>query len=478
MTNNKPGIIKSTGAYSLGMIFLRASNFLLLPFYSQSFSTSDFGSYTLLLSFYTILAVIVQAGFQTALTKFYVEADSASRKKIVFSTVVNTLTILSFIVAVGLVALAGRTSLLLTATQRYDTIIISTAILLIVETVGYYNLHLLRAREESGKYVFVVSISAIINLFFNVLFIAWFKFGIIGIFFAQIFSSCVSLALSFRYIKNDYTFQIDYQLLKKIFLFSMPMLAAGILSTFVDLADRFLINHYLSSKEVGSYSFAYRIAMVMNIVVISFGAAWSPRSLDDAKQKNIHTSFPIVFTKLCFMLSFVFLAVSLFADNLFNFQLFGKTLFAKEYYSGIVIIPFILASYMFRGIASFYSVYPLTTGKSYHFFIGDLIGFITNILLNIFLIPRFGLLGAAAATLVSYFLIAGYSFIISHKALYFEYEKLKLAIIILATAILYLLSGYFNTIGVDVIFILSYLLLGYKLFLGGKFSLQAPDEAT
>lgn len=476
MTNNKPGILKSTGVYSIGMIFLRASNFLLLPFYSQSFSTSDFGNYTLILSFYTILAVFVQAGFQTALTKYYVEAESANQKKIVFSTIVNTLTLLSIVFAVALIASSGKTSLLLTATQNYNTIIISTAILLIIETVGYYNLHLLRAREESGKYIFVVSVSAIVNLFFNVLFIASFKLGIIGIFFAQILSSTVSLLLSFRYIKNDYAFKIDYQLLRKLLLFSMPLLAAGILSTFVDLADRFLINHYLSTKEVGSYSFAYRIAMVMNIVVISFGAAWNPRSLDDAKKNNTSTTLPVAFIKLCFMLSFVFLAVSLLVDNLFILQFYGKTIFAQEYSSGMIIIPFILAGYMFRGFSSFYSVYPLTTGKSYHFLIGDLIGFITNILLNVLLIPKLGLLGAAIATLFSYFFIALYSFVISYNALQIEYDKMKMTMMILTTAILYLLSRYINNVGADIILVLGYLWFGYRLFLGGKFRLNSPDE--
>jgi len=476
MKTGKPGIIKSTGLYSLGMIFLRASNFLLLPFYSQVFSTSDFGNYTLILSFYTILAVVVQAGFQASLTKYYVEAESSDEKKKIFSTAVSTLGIISVIFAFGLIFFAHQTSILLVTTSDYSSIIISMAVLLIIETIAFYNLHLLRAREESKKYVLVVSISAIINLLFNFIFISSFQLGILGIFLAQIVSSSISLLLSYRFIKNDFSFQIDYRLLKKLFVFSLPLLAAGILSTFVDVADRFLINHYMSAKEVGSYSFAYRIAMMMNIVVISFGSAWNPRSLDDYKKKIFSTTLPVVFTKLFFLLTFVFLAVSLLIDNLFTFQFYGKTFFGKEYYSGIFIIPFILLSYLLRGLSSFYSVYPLTTGKSYHYLIGDLVGFTSNILLNIYLIPRYGLIGAAIATLSSYFLIALYSFMISYKALNFKYEKGKLLFISFLTITFYLVSSYVDSLGIDILLIVSFLLLGYFVLLDRKLSFNVIEE--
>ena len=476
MTVNKPGIVKSTGLYSLGMIFLRASSFLLLPFYSQVFSTSDFGNYTLILALYTILAVIVQAGFQTSLTKYYVETESPMEKKLIFSTTVNTLSILAIALSFFLIVFSNQASLLLGTTKASSSIIIAAALLLIIETVSFYNLHLLRAREESKKYVFIVTISAIVNLCFNFLFIAAFKYGVLGIFLAQIVSSTISLLLSYRYVKNDYSFQIDQRLLKKLFIFSMPLLAAGILSTFIDLADRFLINHYMSAKEVGSYSFAYRIAMVMNIVVISFGSAWSPRSLDDIKKKIISSTLAAVFTRLFFMLTFVFLAVALLIDDLFAVQFFGKPLFAKEYYSGIFIIPFILVSYLFRGLSSFYSVYPLTTGKSYHYLIGDLIGFVTNILLNVLLIPKYGLLGAAVATLVSYFFIALYSFIISYQALDFIYEKWRIILMITVTTVFYLISSNTHYFIVDVILVVSYLFVGPRIFLGRKFTLNLFKE--
>ncbi len=460
----------------MGMIFLRASSFLLLPFYSQVFSPSDFGNYTLILALYTILAVVVQAGFQASLTKYYVESESLNEKKLIFSTTVNTLTIFAVILGVFLIIFSERVSILIGTTGSFASIIIAAAFLLVVETVSFYNLHLLRAREESKKYVFIVTLSAIVNLGFNILFIAVFNFGILGIFLAQIVSSSISILLSYRSIKNDYSFQIDYRLLKKLFIFSMPLLAAGILSTFVDLADRFLINHYMSAKEVGSYSFAYRIAMVMNIVVISFSAAWNPRSLDDVKKKIISATLPTVFTRLFFMLTFVFLAVALLVDDLFTFQFFGKTLFAKEFYSGIVIIPFILVSYLFRGLSSFYSIYPLTTGKSYHYLVGDLIGFLTNLLLNILLIPVYGLLGAAAATLLSYFFIALYSFIISYKALDFIYEKWRLILMITVTTVFYLISSTVHYFLIDAIVVAAYLFIGPRLFLDRKLTFNPFKE--
>lgn len=477
MKRGKAGVIKSTGLYSVGMIFLRASSFLLLPFYSKVFTPEEFGNYTLILSFYTILAVIVQAGFQATLTKYYVEAENKNDKKSIFSTIVNTLTLVSITAALILTLFSRQTSLLLIGVKDYNTIVITAAVLLIIETVTFYNLHLLRAKEESKKYVSIVTSSAIVNLFSNYLFIAVFKFGIVGIFFAQIVSSSVSFLMSIESIKDDYSLKIDSRLLKKLFIFSIPLLVAGILSTLVDLADRFIINHYLGAKDVGSYSFAYRIAMVMNIVVISFGSVWNPRSLDDIKQKLISQTMPCVFTKLLFLLSFIFLGVSLLIDDLFTFNISGKVLFGQEYYGGVIIIPFILLSYLFRGVSTFYSVYPLSSGKSYHFLVGDLLGFISNIFLNIVLIPIYGLVGAAIATLVSYLIIAAYSFLISFKVLRIRYEKLKLLSMLMISLIFFATSYKMKNLYLDITLLVSYFLYGFGTLVGRNFMINLFDES-
>lgn len=477
MKGDKVGVIKSTGLYSLGMIFIRASSFILLPFYAKVFTPIEFGNYTLILSFYTILAVIVQAGFQTALTKYYVEAEATNERKSIFSTIINSLTIVSITAALILTLFSKQTSLLLFGIKNYDAIVITAAVLLIIETVTFFNLHLLRAREETKKYVYIVSISAIVNLLSNYLFIAVFKFGIVGIFFAQIVSSSVSLLMSIGYIKNEYAPKINTRLLKKLFIFSLPLLTAGILSTLVDLADRFIINHYLGVKEVGSYSFAYRIAMVMNIVVISFGSVWTPRSLDDIKKKRVSQTMPNLFTKLLFLLTLLFLIVSFLADDLFLLNISGKAFFGHEYYGGVIIIPFILLSYLFRGVSTFYSVYPLSSGKSYHFLVGDLLGFISNIFLNIILIPMHGLVGAAIATLVSYFIIAAYSFLISFKALNIRYEKLKIISILLISLIFFAISYKMKNLFIDFTLLLTYFIFGAGLLVGRNINFKLFDES-
>ena len=154
-----------------------------------------------------------------------------------------------------------------------------------------------------------------------------------------------------------------------------------------NVADRFILNIYVGREQVGLYSFSYRIAMIMSILVASFSTAWSPHSLKLYYSFDYKLSFGKILNKLVAVSSILLLAVSLLAQYLFNIHIFSFFLFNPVYRAGIVIIPFVMIGYIFNGISAYYSVYPSVSNKSYHILIAEMTAFGVNVLLNIILIP-------------------------------------------------------------------------------------------
>lgn len=428
-------LLKSTAWYTFGNLFARSLGFILLPFYSNLIPAEDFGRYALLMSAYAVMSAVYQGGLFPGFSKYFLETDDENKRKKIFASCFSLILLTSLVITIISSFFSQKVSSLILGSPQYGRLVLLTAWMLFIDTVFLTVLHLLKTKEESKQVIYYTSLSAVFNLILNFFFVFYLRRGVEGIFLAQLFSGGVIVVIMAGVLKDNFSFRSDNAVLRSILIFSFPLLIAGILSTFVDVADRFILDHFMDKKLVGIYSFSYRIAMVMNIFVISFRTAWTPYSLRLLrKEKDYSILFGHSFTRLIAISLLMFLAVSLFIKDLFGFHLGGGTLFNAEYAPGLVIIPFILLGYMFSGLISFYSVYPYQSGKSYHFLISDLAAFIVNIGLNFILIPKYGILGAAAATMVSFFTGFIYLFVVSRPVKVVYQVKELLTLILYAVA--------------------------------------------
>jgi O-antigen/teichoic acid export membrane protein len=431
---------KSVAWYGLGNIFIRSVSFILLPFYSNLITTTEYGNYALLMSVYSIISVLYQFGLYGSLNKFYIEESSEEKKKIIFSSLLNFIVLIGVISTIVLCFFSGGITKIILGSTGYSSLMMLIFITLFIETICFYIILLLKTKELSKQAVIYSGTGAVLNLIFNIVFVFIYRLSVAGIILAQLLSSAVLFLFMIRAIRGDYIPKIDPLVIRMLLKFAYPLLLAGFLSAAVDVADRFILNYFLGTSEVGIYSFAYRIAMVMNVFVISFRTAWNPHSLNLFYSDDYKSSFGTTLSKLVAISCIILLAVSLFSKYLFEISIEGLYLFNSIYKPGIIILPLVLTGYIFSGISSFYSVYPNISNKSHHFLVSDLIAFISNIIVNIIFIPKYGIIGAAFATAIGFLFGAAYLFFISRDQIKIDYQTKNLSIIILS-ALIFLFAG-------------------------------------
>ena len=285
MQNNK-SLSGSTIWYSVGNFVVRSISFILLPLYSHLISTADFGIYSLLMSFYAIAAVLFQSGMQNALMKYYLEDDDVERRKKIFSSIINSIGVLGILFTLAGILFSKQISRFILGSAQYSNLTILLFTSLFFDTLGYFGLQLLKTQEKARKVVVYSVASAVINLVLNVLFVYSFKFGVEGIFYAQIISSVFLLLFLLKDIFAEYKPAIDMKFIKLAFMFSLPIILGGFMSSAVDVCDRFFLNIYTDKNIVGIYSLSYKIAMVMNVFIISFRTAWIPHALNLSKSSD------------------------------------------------------------------------------------------------------------------------------------------------------------------------------------------------
>jgi O-antigen/teichoic acid export membrane protein len=453
----KSGLFQATAWYGIGNLVVRLVSFILLPLYSNLIPVEQFGIYSLMMSVYAISGVFYHFGMNASLTNFYLKENDESARKVIFSTIVNAIIILGLVLTVIAFSISSFLTVRILGSTEYSILLILLFIIIFVETVSNYILQLFKTLELSKKVVLYLFVGAIINLLLNIWFVFGLRIGIKGIIYAHLLTAIVVFVLLLPLVKGSYTFAIDKKILTSAAIFSLPLFISGIFSSGMDVADRFILDHFLGKKEVGEYSFAYRLAMITNIFVISFRAAWMPYALNKYKEGNYHENFGKILIKVLAIGVFILLSVSFFADDLFNVKLFGKNLFNPLYKTGLIILPYVVIGYIFNSLASFYSLYPFTANKSYHFLISDGLGIISNLALNFFLIPIYGLLGAGIATSVSFMVAAGYLYFISQDKIEIVYPKKEIINICLTVIVLLVLGMIFTYLWVQILCVILFL---------------------
>lgn len=462
----KSGLFEATAWYGMGNLVVRLVSFILLPLYSNLIPVEQFGIYSLMMSVYAISGVFYHFGMNASLTNFYLKENDESARKIIFSTIVNAIIILGLVLTVIAFSISPFLTDKILGSREYSSLVILLFIIIFIETVSNYILQLFKTLELSKKVVIYLFVGAIINLLLNIWFVYGLRMGINGIIYAHLLTAIAVFVLLLPLVKGSYTFRIDKKILTTAVLFSLPLFISGLFSSGMDVADRFILDHFLGKKEVGEYGFAYRLAMLTNIFVISFRAAWMPYALNRYKEGNYRENFGKILIKVLAIGVFILLAVSFFADDLFEIKLLGKNLFNPIYKTGLIILPYVVIGYIFNSLASFYSLYPFTVNKSYHFLISDGLGIISNLALNFILIPIYGLLGAGIATSISFIIAAGYLYFISKDKIEIAYPKKEIVIIFLGGMIILFLGMIFNYLWIQVISVILFLLVlifGVKL---------------
>jgi O-antigen/teichoic acid export membrane protein len=173
----------------------------------------------------------------------------------------------------------------------------------------------------------------------------------------------------------------------------------------------------------------------MMLVVGMFDYAWRPFFLTHARDKDAPRLFSKVFTYLVTLLMLVFVTGSLFVEDIVRVKVFGRYFINPDYWGGLSIVPIVLMAYVFTGAYVNFVVGIYLEKKTKYLPYATGAGALVNVVANLILIPRFGIAGAATATLLSYLVMAIGIYFPSQRFYHVEYEWSKLLRVLSAACV-------------------------------------------
>ncbi|RZK31488.1 MAG: polysaccharide biosynthesis protein, partial [Hymenobacter sp.] len=151
----------------------------------------------------------------------------------------------------------------------------------------------------------------------------------------------------------------------------------------------------------GVYGASYKLSIFMSLVTQAFRYAAEPFFFSQSTEKNSPATFALVLKWFTLSCTLIFIGISL------NLSWIGPRFLGKpEYLPGLVVVPILLLANLFLGVYYNLSVWFKLTDKTYYGTYIGAAGAVLTIALNFVLIPVFGYLGCAWATLACYFMMA------------------------------------------------------------------------
>jgi O-antigen/teichoic acid export membrane protein len=385
---------RHSAVYGLGGIVSRVLAVFLLPLYTRFLDTEDLGAVGLIVALSAVLVTILRLGISSAFFRFYFDSpEPAQRRLVVRTSFWFTMASATLGLAAGVLLAEPIADLL----GLDDANLVRAGFVGIWAQMNYEQLtSLFRAEERSTAFVLASLANIAVTIGATILLVVVWEQGALGVIVGN-FTGTLAVYLALLAVHREQLgLQFSRPLLREMNRFGVPLVPAALALIAVNFSDRFFLVHLASLDEVGLYEIGVRIASAMVLLLTAFRMAWPAFAYsieDDAEAKR---TYAFVLTYLVVVASWLALALGLLAPWLV------RLLTQPEFYEGESVV----APLAFGGVAyAAYIVMAIGVGRAKRTqFNWVITGFaaVVNVALNLILIPPYGIMGAAVATVASY----------------------------------------------------------------------------
>ena len=397
MSINSKKLLKTSLVYAAGQILIQAINLLLLPIYTNKLGVIEYGKISTITAFTGFISSFLILSIQSGLCRFY--KDEVDKNKIV-NTALNFAYLISGVMLI-LVCILGKpfSKIIFGFGDSYKILCIVIITSMVSQIIGIYTSKYIM--EYKALKVCIIQVSQISLQFIIIIYLViYMNIGLMGVLYGQLLASFTVLIILTLIEARNYKFEMDKLLLKNMTTFSLGLLPVNLSGWILTLSDRYFIKHYNGFGDTGVYNLGYQFGMLINPLFITpFLSSFTAYKFEIYKNENAKEEFKSLFRKYNVIGCFIMLGIAIYSK--FGIMVFANNDFANAY----KVVPLILYSYFLYGKTGYYALGFQIENKTYK--IGMYMGYaaLLNIILNFFLVPEGGMIGAAIATIISYFLL-------------------------------------------------------------------------
>lgn len=472
---NLKSLAKDTAIYGLSSIVGRFLNYLLVPLYTYKIAAESggYGIVTNLYAYSALLLALLTFGMETTFFRF--SGKEGERSETVFGNAVKMVggVSLLFVLLVFLFLRPISSAMGYAAHPEYIACFAMIAALDAVQSIFFARL---RQQHRPVKFMALKMTFIVLNIALNLfIFLLMpsirgldtiyqrFDGGVGLIFFANLV--CTAL-VSFGFIPEIRSVGkgFDRGLARRMLAYSLPLLLLNLVGILNQVADKILFPYLMPGPQgqvqLGIYGACVKIAMIISLLTQAFRYAYEPIVFAGNKDRNSPETLQdgmkyfVIFTVLAW------LAVMFYLPLL-------KYFIQSGYWSGLRVVPIVMAAEVFMGVYFNLSFWYKLTDKTWWGAVMSGVGAAVMIAVNVIFVPRYGYMACAWGGFAGYGTAMLLSLIIGQKNYPLHYDYLCMGRFLLIAAAMYLLYRFIPLSDVwkmvlGTLFLLLYCALVYR----------------
>ena len=394
MKNNAKYLLKNIGLLTLSNFGSKILVFLLVPLYTRLLTTEEYGIYDIYLTTITLLIPILSLNIVEAVMRFTL--DKKIEKSSVF-TIGLKIAIRSIMYCMILVVINYLTNFISIFNQYPQYFLLYYSLNILYDLVTQF----VKSMEKILDFAIASILNSLTMLLLNILFLAIFKMDLRGYFLANCIAFLLPIAYLvvrlrlWRYIRKK---SEDKKLKNEMIKYSSPLIMNTIGWWITNASDRYILTAMKGLSENGIYSVSYKIPSILNVIQAIFSQAWimsAVKAYDEEEAEFINKTYTIYNALFVIMCSVIIIFV----------KMITRILVSSDFYEAWKYGPFLMISVLFTSLSNFLGGIFAASKQSSMLGKTTIMGAIINIVLNVILIKNIGTMGAAIATMISYFFV-------------------------------------------------------------------------
>jgi O-antigen/teichoic acid export membrane protein len=391
----------------LGPILLNGISFFTIPIFTRLLGAENYGVYTIYASYQGLLLILMSLQTQAAIAPTSIYYNGKERDKCLSNTLSITLTscvVCSVLILACLPWIVKATGLS-----------VAMIVVMLLHTVGMAGTQWALAKfayDKQAKSNFIWSTTvALLGVGLSLLFIlVWMKNqpSYFGYAMGHMLPYAIAGAGFFVYFLAKGRSFFNKEMWKFCLPLCLPLLFHGFSNVLLHQSDKIMVQKFIGSAEAGIYGFAVTFANVMNIIFNALNTSWVPFYHDDIREGR-HDDLKRKTN------NYVFLFSALTVGFVMAMPEVVKIFAQEEFWPSIRLIPLLVGGvylvFMYSFPVNFEFYYRTTKNIAF----GTTLASVCNVILNVFFVQRWGMVGAAVATMLSYGLLYAFHLFMAHS---------------------------------------------------------------
>lgn len=419
-------LAKNSIIYLVSNMFIKATTFFLLPLYSHLVPPEIYGHIYVVSALTNFMGVFLPVSLSICISRFYFDCVDEEAVKRLYSTILLFVLISSVTVLTPLFCIRNSLSELLSLPEPYLT----SALVMSFFNIFYPIILALLYVCQKAKQVSITSACiGIFQVILQLTLVTSMENKGMALLSSYLIYSFTTFVIFIVYSRPYLTLNFDFKSTGKFIKYALSQWPSDLSGWLVNFTDRIFINKYISAASAGVYGIGANIGQVPMMIFSSVNSAFTPFA--NGKYKEMEISDDMKAEDARKELSNVFMVVSSIMMMITTFMIVLSnnivSLLSSAYADAYMVIVVMLISSLMNNYRCMFMA-PLAYNTKYtkvKSLIWVFAGII-NIGLNFYLIPRYGIYAACINSLITYTITFLLMLYYGKKAIYMEYDWIKL----------------------------------------------------